>query len=578
MTGLAPIYRFTNFGTVTSLPQRNRICYNTIMPQSDPEKSEDDLHAEVEQLRAALIEKDALIQRNIAEQMQALARLKESEERWQFAMESAGHGVWDWDATTNKVYYSHQWKAMLGYEDSEVGDTLWEWDSRLHPDDREQTYTALNQHLEGHSPLYVSEHRLRCKDGSYKWIYDRGKVMTRTPDGKPWRVLGTHTDISERKRIEEELRAARDQLNTITDNIPVMISHYTKNGDYLYVNEPTARYFNKKKEDFVGKNVRDIALKDAYERAYPYIQRVLNGEKLTFQNVIPNGLGEPRLIHLHYSPQFDPQGKVIGYYAMSQDITEQKAIERALIEAEKLAGIGTLAAGMAHEINNPLQVITGNVESLLRRIKQGKQVEQEELARKLETLHSNAWRIAAIVRSLLDYARSSTNEARPCSINEIVKSALTIVEHQFKSWANIIILTDLSPDLPPVTCDGNKIIQILINLLTNARDAMPCGGQITIQTGCQLSSNCVFLRVIDSGEGIPSDIQDRIFDPFFTTKPLGCGTGLGLAIAAGIARAHGGTLFLEKSSKEGSVFTLQLPLSPKNSEGDDNTIGLSGRF
>ncbi len=136
-------------------------------------------------------------------------RLRESEERWQYALEGAGDGVWDWDATTDRVYFSPQWKAMLGYAEHEIGDTLAEWKQRVHPDDLAQVMAQITDHLNGNTTCYSSEHRVRCKDGKYKWVLDRGKVVGRTADGRPRRVIGTHSDISERKETERLLAAMR---------------------------------------------------------------------------------------------------------------------------------------------------------------------------------------------------------------------------------------------------------------------------------------------------------------------------------------------------------------------------------
>ena len=139
-----------------------------------------------------------------AENWENRKALNISEERWHFALEGAGDGVWDWNLATNKVFFSQQWKLMLGYEDHEIPNDLTEWDKRVFPDDKAMIYQLLEKHMKGETPVYISEHRLLCKDGSYKWILDRGKVIDWDKEGKPLRFIGTHTDISERKKNARE--------------------------------------------------------------------------------------------------------------------------------------------------------------------------------------------------------------------------------------------------------------------------------------------------------------------------------------------------------------------------------------
>ncbi len=155
------------------------------------------------------------IGRNITERRKAELGLAESEQRWQFALEGAGDGVWDWNARTNRVFFSRQWKTMLGFELHEIGDNIDEWDKRIHPEDRGCTYEKLNSHLAGETPVYISEHRLRCKDGTYKWVLNRGKVVDWTEDGNPLRVIGTHTDISDRKRTESKLKEVLEETRLL---------------------------------------------------------------------------------------------------------------------------------------------------------------------------------------------------------------------------------------------------------------------------------------------------------------------------------------------------------------------------
>lgn len=168
---------------------------------------------------------------------------RQAESRWQVALEGAGAGVWDWNMQTNQVFYSRLWKAMLGYTETEVGNDFIEWDSRVHPDDKTYTYIALEDHIQGRTPHYQSEHRLRCKDGTYKWMLDRGQVIERTPDGQPLRMIGINHDITDRKRMEESLRQSeealresRNKYQTLFETLPLGIAITDAKGQLLEVN------------------------------------------------------------------------------------------------------------------------------------------------------------------------------------------------------------------------------------------------------------------------------------------------------------------------------------------------------
>lgn len=163
------------------------------------------------------------VQRDITQQRQAELSLCAAEERWLFALEGAGDGVWDWNAQTDEVFFSRQWKAMLGYAEHEIGATLAEWESRVHPDDRARVRAELQRHLSGQTAAYISEHRMRCKDGTWKWILDRGKVVSHTPDGRPLRIVGTHSDLTDRKQAQETL-----QLNEARLEALLQLNHMTE--------------------------------------------------------------------------------------------------------------------------------------------------------------------------------------------------------------------------------------------------------------------------------------------------------------------------------------------------------------
>ncbi len=168
--------------------------------------------------------------------MREQSRTYEMESRWRFAVEGSEIGLWDWDAVSNKVYYSSSWKSMLGYSDADIGDTLDEWDKRIHPDDRESTYAELHRHFRGETDIYISDHRMLCKNGEYLWIHDRGKVMAWTPDGKPARVMGTHLNIHEQTLLKQALDEEQRYLRNIMDNAPMGIWHQDSNGRLVFVN------------------------------------------------------------------------------------------------------------------------------------------------------------------------------------------------------------------------------------------------------------------------------------------------------------------------------------------------------
>ena len=263
--------------------------------------------------------------------------LAESEQRWDFALQGSGDGVWDWNAVTNEVFFSKQWKKMLGYEENEITNSLEEWDSRIHPDDREHVYKSINLHLNGEIPVYISEHRVRSKDGSYKWILDRGKVISRTPDAKALRVIGTHSDITSRKLIEQDLLETKSQLVSMLDNLPFLAWLKDKNGVFIAVNAEFSKTCRKKIEEIVGKT--DLEVWPA-ERAAQYIKDdfeiIQNRTKKFVVELIGAEPSGSAWFETFKTPIFDNSGNVIGTTGISRDITERMSFEKELASKEKM--------------------------------------------------------------------------------------------------------------------------------------------------------------------------------------------------------------------------------------------------
>lgn len=215
------------------------------------------------QMADNIVETNQSLEKEIIGHKEAERKLKETEERWKFALEGAGDGVWDWNADTNKVYFSSNWKKMLGYSDYEISDSLDEWSSRVHPDDKEKCLSDLQKYFDGETSLYVNEHRMLCKDGSYKWILDRGKIVERKSDGKPLRVIGTHTDIDYQKKIIEELEKKNIFIQTILDNLPIgLATNELDSGEANYINKKFLEIYGWSEN--IVKNVSSF-----FEHVYP---------------------------------------------------------------------------------------------------------------------------------------------------------------------------------------------------------------------------------------------------------------------------------------------------------------------
>jgi len=202
---------------------------------------------------------------DITASMEAQRRLKETEERWHYAFEGSGDGVWDWTVDTDEVFYSHRWKTMLGYEEHDIGTTRAEWKSRLHPDDGTAVFKEIGKHIRGETALYVSEHRMRCKDGTFKWILDRGKVITRDARGNPLRMVGTHTDLTEHKQAEAALRESEERLRALYDDNPSMYFTVSVDGTILSVNRFGARQLGYEPEELIGGPVLAVVHEDDRE-------------------------------------------------------------------------------------------------------------------------------------------------------------------------------------------------------------------------------------------------------------------------------------------------------------------------
>jgi PAS domain S-box-containing protein len=264
---------------------------------------------------------------DITDRKRAELSLRESEERWLFAFEGAEDGAWDWNAQTNKVFHSNRWKSMLGFNDDEIGDTLEDWNNLVHPDDREKANSLFNDHFDGRIPIYKSEYRMMCKDGTYKWILDRGKIISYTDNGKPLRAVGTHTDITEQKQIEEKLRENEEKFRSITEQVKDAIFVTDAQGLITYISQAAKSIFGFDPEEMIGRIFTEFLFEDD-------IQKAMEAFRIAIKSGIPSKMLELRMKRKDGSIFIGEMDGVLskgpytaGPLGLIRDITERKRAE-----------------------------------------------------------------------------------------------------------------------------------------------------------------------------------------------------------------------------------------------------------
>ena len=269
--------------------------------------------------------------------------------------------------------------------------------------------------------------------------------------------------------------------------------------------------------------------------------------------------GENRIVNAAIAPLVSRKFEVVGRLVIMDDITERMELEAQLFQADKLSSIGLLAAGVAHEVNTPLAVISSYTQMLAKQL-QG----DPQKSGLLDKITRQTFRASEIVNNLLNFSRTSGSEFSDVDVNKVITETLALLEHQFKT-AKVRVKDELSPSLPPVQGNPGRLQQVFLNLFLNAKDAMPGGGTLYVAT---LNGDAVSVRVSDTGSGIAPEHVQRIYDPFFTTKSSpregqNRGTGLGLSVTYGIIQEHSGKIRVESHPGEGTTFTLDFPLSRK---------------
>jgi two-component system, cell cycle sensor histidine kinase and response regulator CckA len=524
--------------------------------------------------------------------LQGVDALQESEARFKYAIDATEDGIWDWNIIANTVYFSPQWKRLLGYLPEEVPDNIGFFFSSIHPDDVQQIRTAVDDHLAGLTPMKMSEVRLKTKDGSYRWFSDRGKTVAWTAEGKPARMVGTITDITAQKIADTNLQDSERRYRALVEWSPEAVVVH-RNGRLVYANPAFIK--------LVGASSAEEALKPTL---IDYVHPEHKAIAIARMQAIAAGaatapLLEMRGMRLDGTDMFvETQGTVIAYdgapavHVVVRDITQRRAVEVAraaleaqLLESQKMQAIGTLAGGIAHDFNNVLAIILGNVELASQDAGQDGR-EQESL----REIRKAATRARNLVQQILSFSRRQPSERKRISLLPVVAESARLLRATLP--ARISLDVQVAERVPEVMADGTQIEQVLLNLCANSMQAIGGGSGsimirmevVTIDTSlvgryhdlAKLAErqNQQMARIVvdDDGPGMTPEVLARIFEPFFTTKPVDEGTGLGLSVVHGIVEGHDGVIVCDSAVGAGAAFTIYLPLAEPAATAGDSRV------
>lgn len=465
--------------------------------------------------------------------------------RLELALEGAGLGVWDWDLTNDSVNFDRRWCEMLGLVHTETPMLLETWRERMHPDDLAKCYEDIGRYLKGETPFFENIHRLKHADGHWVYILDRGRISAYDDAGNPIRFTGTHLDVTvtEKARIvsQQDLKV---MLRLIHD-MPASIAMVDHDMRYLAASEKWLRDFGIQDIQYLGKGHYEI-FPDIPQRWKELHQRALKGEELSSERDLFEREDKSRMwLRWAIKPWRRPDGGIGGIMMMTEDITQQTEVGIAMEHNAKMTALGEMASGIAHEINNPLAIISGKSQ-VLDLLLQDEVIDRAHVLKVSESIRTTVDRIAQIVQGMRKISRdASGTELIETGLLQVIQETVNLYQGRLGKTETKLTLptTDFTVKTNPV-----YVSQILLNLLNNSVDALKALPERWIEIRLERVNDRIVLSVIDSGAMIPASLQEKIFQPFFTTKPPGLGTGLGLSVSASLASSMGADLKLDGHS------------------------------
>jgi two-component system, cell cycle sensor histidine kinase and response regulator CckA len=501
--------------------------------------------------------------RDVTERKRAEEQLRQTTTFLSHAQAFAHIGSWEWDIARDVITWSEETYRIFGLTPAAGPIALDQYLALIHPGDRDTVASAVREALERGASFEI-DHRIVHPDGSVHFLHGRGGVVP-GPAGGPTRMTGTVLDITARKQAEVALREANSYLHTLIESSPLAISSINPDGTVRTWNAAAEHLFGWSAAEVLGKPI-SIVSGQKLEECAALRQRVMGGESLSGVELVRSKKdGTLVTVNLCAAPLRDADGRVTGVLALIDDVTGVKRLEQQVFQAQKMEAVGRLAGGVAHDFNNLLTAILASTDLLLETLPADHPGREEA-----QETRKAALRAADLTRQLLAFSRQQVLAPRVLDLNEIVANLDKMLRRLIGD--DVELRTALAPALGAVRADPGQLEQVIVNLAVNARDAMPTGGTLTIETAnvaldesyamthtVVQAGPYVLLAVSDTGTGMDAGTKARMFEPFFTTKPKGKGTGLGLATVYGIVKQSGGYIWVYSEPGRGATFKIYLP-------------------
>jgi len=498
------------------------------------------LHGLIVYLRP--VEQQRALERELASAQQ---QLEQTESKLVRAQRMASMGMWELDLSSGTVTQSKELERIFGVEGEQT--TYAECMQLVHPEDLAVTENKVNQALQD-GQSYDVECRIVRPSGEIRHVEIHAEVLLGA-NGQPTKYFGTLQDVTERKTFQTQLNEAEERFQMIAQNMTDVISLFNRDGILLYASPSHEQLLGYPAEWFIGRSATEWIHPDDIEHMRQlFLRTVQTGELMTADFRARCRAGTWTLLEGRGVPVWGSDGQVERIVTVCRDVTERRQTEELLLQSEKLSVAGQLAAGIAHEIRNPLTALKGFLQLM--------SMTQQAKGEYLDVMFSELNRIELILSELLVLAKPQAITFKPKDIRDILTDVLTLIETQ-ANLNSIVIASHFASNLRPLLGDENQLKQVFINFFKNAIEAMPDGGTVLLHVLPE-GDHTLLVRIIDQGVGIPPERIPKLGQPFYTTKEKG--TGLGLMVSYKILDEHGGTVQIASQVGAGTTISVRLPM------------------